>query len=376
MRNLTYFHPKAIQSQQANLIQVLEMCNAFGQNGVKVNLHIPDGGIAPEEVEMRAREKIGIDSLCFAITTHRPPRTGRFLYYLITLLKNRKGLYFIRNPFLYSILGLFNRDIIYEAHDILRDEEMSRIQKDLIFRNARRPSTKVFICISRALADWYEGHSVPREKIMVLHDGVNPDVFTPEKDAAHYKTLLGLDPSQRYVTYAGSLYKDRKTGLILDAAKSLPYLRFIVVGGDDEQVSEMKEQCASEGIGNVMLTGYLPRKLLREYLWASDFLLMLWSRDVPTIEFCSPLKIFEYMTTKRAIIGHDFPTVREVITDKKDAFLIAPDSADALMESLSHLANNPYPYDMVESAFQKVVGRYTWQERARQIIRRVQGFNG
>jgi glycosyltransferase involved in cell wall biosynthesis len=61
-------------------------------------------------------------------------------------------------------------------------------------------------------------------------------------------------------------------------------------------------------------------------------LLALWSKKVPTINYCSPLKIFEYMASGRIMVAHGFPTIKEVIKHNKNGLLARPDDFNDLVE--------------------------------------------
>ena len=53
---------------------------------------------------------------------------------------------------------------------------------------------------------------------------------------------------------------------------------------------------------------------------------------MPTIDYCSPLKLFEYMASGTPIIANNYVTIREVLEDEKDAFLINGDNDKDLNE--------------------------------------------
>ena len=57
---------------------------------------------------------------------------------------------------------------------------------------------------------------------------------------------------------------------------------------------------------------------------------MIWTDKTNTMNYCSPLKLFEYMAAGRIIVGHDFPTISEVLTNNETALLVPPDSFEAL----------------------------------------------
>ena len=77
-------------------------------------------------------------------------------------------------------------------------------------------------------------------------------------------------------------------------------------------------------------------------MFASDILLALWSKKVLTINYCSPLKLFEYMASGRTIIAHDFITIKEVINEK-NGYLIDRNDKNALTKEIKSLLNKSEP---------------------------------
>ena len=364
-RSLIYFHSTSIGTNAANFVQVLEMCNSLATY-YNVKLITPYCGISNERLSKVFCEKIGVEHLLFDIELYKEHFIFRRFYPLLTVLKHRFNIFYIRNPYLISILFFFNRDFIFEAHHI-PPPQMSRFQKLLYYNSIKSKNVKRLVFISNALYKYYLNiiSSISRKSI-ILHDGVNIESFTPINPSEHYKAFLGIKSSRLIFTYAGSLSEDRNIGIVIEVANHFPRYDFYIIGGQEEQVNKLKGN-EKPNQNNVKFTGYLNRMNMVKYLWASDYLLMFWSSKVPTINYCSPLKMFEYMATKRMIIGHDFPTIHEVLSDGVDAILVEPDS----VESICGVIDNIGSFDkdrIARNAYNKVKSNYTWFSRAERIF--------
>ena len=55
---------------------------------------------------------------------------------------------------------------------------------------------------------------------------------------------------------------------------------------------------------------------------------------VPTINYCSPLKVFEYMASNKLIVADAFVTIKEVLTDKM--YFVKPDDYDDLKSTFKN----------------------------------------
>jgi glycosyltransferase involved in cell wall biosynthesis len=83
----------------------------------------------------------------------------------------------------------------------------------------------------------------------------------------------------------------------------------------------------------------------------------------------SPLKIFEYMASEKAIIASDLPVLREVLTDGVTALLCDPDDVRSWAAALERLAHDPAERRRLgRSARELLLSGYTWKQRAERIL--------
>lgn len=80
------------------------------------------------------------------------------------------------------------------------------------------------------------------------------------------------------------------------------------------------------------------------------------------------MKLFEYMAVKRLIVGPAFPTVLEVLENRKDAILFEPDNIDAMEASLREGLARADETELPDQAYEKVAREYTWEARCRLIL--------
>lgn len=81
----------------------------------------------------------------------------------------------------------------------------------------------------------------------------------------------------------------------------------------------------------------------------------------------SPLKMFEYLASGRALISSDLAVLREVLTDQ-NALLCKPDDLEQWREAILTLAGDErLRHRLGRQARQDGAG-YSWRERARRIL--------
>ena len=84
-------------------------------------------------------------------------------------------------------------------------------------------------------------------------------------------------------------------------------------------------------------------------------------------DFTSPLKVFEYMSHKKAIISSDLPVLREVLNNK-NSILVECDNIDQWNAAINKLKIRTNRKKIEEQAI-KDFSVYTWKNRAKHIIK-------
>ena len=157
--------------------------------------------------------------------------------------------------------------------------------------------------------------------------------------------------------------------LLLELARKFPDVHFLWTGGRPEHVAEWRSRLAGEGITNVHMTGFIENSRLALYQAAADILLMPYERVITgssggnTAEFCSPMKMFEYMACGRAILSSDLPVLREVLNET-NAVLCPPEDVQAWSEALRALIANEETRDRLAGRALADVQGYSWIQRA------------
>lgn len=230
----------------------------------------------------------------------------------------------------------------------------------------KRRDNLSIIVISGALKKYFLNLGIKERKICAFHDGVDLDAVRRTRDRKlEIKKMFGND--KIVFTYAGSLYADRKISRIVKLAISYPDLNFLVIGGTEKEIAAILSSEGNPLLENLIFLGRIRGEEVQSWLLSSDVLLALWSWEVRTMKYCSPLKVFEYLLTQKIFICEAFPTILEVI-DESNAILVEPENmqeltvgvkaAVDLVKSGVSMGNN---YDLVRS-------RYTWVLRASEIL--------
>jgi glycosyltransferase involved in cell wall biosynthesis len=161
--------------------------------------------------------------------------------------------------------------------------------------------------------------------------------------------------------------------LLVELAKRFPHINFLCVGGRPSDVSRWHEHLSTNKITNITLTGFVQNNQLPLYQAAADILLMPYERVITgssggnSTSYASPMKMFEYMASKRVIISSDLPVIREVL-NSSNAMLCPPEDINAWSQAIECLViDEAKRIALAQQAWQDVQ-QYTWLERARNAL--------
>lgn len=227
------------------------------------------------------------------------------------------------------------------------------------------------IAISGGVRDDLMGLGIPEDQILVEHDGFEASRGAGlGRDDARAK--LGVATDARLVVYTGGLLEWKGVDLLVDAARQLPELTFLIAGGMDADVAKLRARYKSNrGDGapdNVRLDGFVAPKDVRDYLSAAD-LGIVPNRSKPAIsaKYTSPLKVFEAMDAGLPLVVSDLPSLREILDDS-EACYYAPDDAAALARAITKVMGDEGLRASMASKMKARAKNHSWDARAKRIL--------
>ena len=292
-----------------------------------------------------------------------------WFYYLVGIYARLRGadLVFTRRPETAMITTYLNIDTILEMHCLWKDLP-EKFKQSKIFL---RPEFKAVIVVTEPIAESLIKEGVPGNKVMIEPDGVDIFQYTPMINKREARRRLNLPLDKFTCVYTGHLYRDRGIEYILKAAKLLPNMNFIIVGGWEKDVEYYKSMADGFKLKNVIFFGYVPHSKIPLFQFSADILLMQYSRRTSHAGLCSPIKLFEYMAAGRPIILPDLKVLKEIITHKKNGYIIKPDSMTGLVNAIKKISSQPSLSMSLGKNARKDSKRYEWKNRAKRILRRV-----
>jgi glycosyltransferase involved in cell wall biosynthesis len=398
--------PTAIPSRRANTIQVMKMSQAFANLGHTVRLAAPRAeypqgnnleplppalawetlahhyGLSPRNGHAEASGSASIASDVRIRIDWLParPRLRRYDFGWRTVRWARgwqADLLYTRLPQAAAIASQMNLPTILEIHDLPQGGAGPRLfHYFLTGRGARR-----LVAITRALADdlqkKFNAPGITAEAgafTIVAADGVDLARYVDLPDPEEARRQLQLRLPERFtVGYTGHFYAGRGVEMLITLADRLREINFLLVGGEPGDVSRITSQVKSLGLENVFISGFVPNAELPLYQAACEALLMPYQKQVAASSggdisrYLSPMKVFEYLASGRAILSSDLPVLREVLTPE-NAILLQPDNTEAWAQAIQHLqTDRGHRTELTEKARRDAL-QYTWEARSQRIL--------
>ena len=227
-------------------------------------------------------------------------------------------------------------------------------------------SADIVLPVTDELANFVRQAGVPDDRIRIIPNGINRELF-PRDDGAAARKELGLE-GKTILGFTGYLRSwhglNRVVDLIAEHGEELN-LHFLVIG-DGPARAELIERAAHHGVaGRLTLLGLVGRDKIAHYVNAFDVAL-----QPEVVPYASPLKLFEYMALGRAIVAPDRANIREVLEHGKDALLFDPDSQGAFEAAVLELCRDDLAREHLgAAAARKVDDRdMTWDGNARRVV--------
>src|SRR6266853_3053717 len=258
----------------------------------------------------------------------------------------------------------------------------------------------LIVTISDVLREELIGRGVPRERVVMYPNCVDPVVFDPmrfsQPDVAALRARYGIPADSVVATFVGTFGQWHGVDVLARAIRMLlegqtdfldrMNVRFLLVG-DGTKMAEVRatlyHPLASRYVTHA---GLVPQRDAPLHLAASDILLS------PHVEnpdgtrfFGSPTKLFEYMAMGKAIIASNLDQIGEVLahsvsvsalpsepptrSESRVSVLCRPGDPGELICALRFLVTNPaWRATLGANVRREAIAKYTWDRHVDAVL--------
>lgn len=364
-----------ITTRKARFIQIMNTCSALASLGCEVDIIT---GRLPESTGDLLR-RFGLEPVqglrIHTVPMMRMGNEGRvriswgFIFSVFCLLKilelAKKRSYsciYLRHlklaSFLLRFKGGIGLPLVFEVHELFSvtsKKKKIRRQEALVYGGFDRIITNTETI--KALIE--KTFSVGDDKIHVVRNGVSREII---------ELFRGKEPrTNDKILYVGQLYRWKGVEGLIESMKFVDNAVLSVVGGSEESIERLKELSSAKGVSDrIFFHGQVPPQDVKSFL-KDGHIAVLPLISSPDSSFTCPLKLFEYMAAKMAIVASDIPVIREVLKDGHNSVLVKPDDPKSLSQGIVRLLEDKeLSARVAEQAFLDV-SNLTWHNRAARI---------
>ena len=354
---------------------LLELINGFKKNGHKVILLCPrrryNKNLIYESILVPG---IGVSPAIRSITEQ-----FMFLFYTIYhIVRLRPHFVYMRNS-TWNISGVFavkilSKPCILEVNGFF-PEELNRLNVSYLTKKFSDMTEKInytlcdrIITVNAEIKEKLSvRYKIPRDKIDVIANKVNIDLFRPY-DRDSMLELLGLDRNYRYICFIGKIVSWQGLENLVKASKFVRHrdVKYLIVGDGPVKEELILLTRQLDVYDKFIFTGLVPYEDVPFYISAGDICVAPFVKG----RLASPLKIFEYMACERPFISSIIDGLDEIIKKSNGGVIVTPENPIELADAIDNLLN-----DNARATRMGVHGRnyildtsYTWDKNIDMIL--------
>ncbi len=354
---IAYIAETSLNNMSAYTQHVLKMCDAFSNQNSNIELFLPKNEkyinfkFLKKKFLLRSKKKFRINSVLDHQIYNFFSRTY-FAFQVARSVKKKKFDLILTRSFISSFfLSLFRIKHFLEIHSEIRSItkfimlKLNFINSKYIIRN---------IMISKALNKIYK---IKKTKTLILHDGVDIKNFKKSKIKSKIKTA----------SYVGSFYKGRGIEIIEELAKKFKDINFHLYGNNRKFLKSKNK--------NIKFLGHIDYNKVPLVLSNSDVLLMPYAnevsvraKDINTANYCSPLKMFDYLAAGKVIMSSKLDGICEILKHNRNSIIVKKYDKNVWIKEFNYLLKNKYNIKELSKNSLITAKKNTWKLRVKKII--------
>lgn len=369
---LIYLANIRLPTEKAHGLQIMKTCEALFKQGMEVELivprrlnHLKDDPFMFYDVKknFKITKAWCLDLISLKIFGVLGFWIESWTFYrsIKKYLREQSGaVYYTRDLSVAYWLSKTADAVYYEVHTM--PDKISLKYKEAWGR------CKGFVVISDGLNNELKRQGISEEKIVVARDAVDVGQSLKPNNTNVPLSLPDLPHNKKIVLYTGHLYEWKGAKILVEAAKYItdPAIEICLVGGTATDITSFRKRY--QNIKNVHIIDWQDHKLVPLWLKSAHVLVLPTSaKEKIGAIYTSPMKLFEYMMSKRPIVASNIPSLREVL-DETTATFFEPDNPKSLAETIQGVLANPIKAKAKAwRAYEIVLEKYSWDKRAELI---------
>ena len=377
---ISHYYPPEVGAPQARLS---EMSSIWAKSGLKVSVitcmpNHPNGVIPQKYIGLKYSVEEKNHVKIYRCQTYATPNRGMVkkllghLVFMVNVVRQYRiiaktsNIILVSSPTFFSVLAayclskLYQKPFIFEVRDLWPAifKELNVIKNSVILFLLEqvelflyRESVKI-VTVTKSFADNIILRGISSEKIHVITNGVNLELFQPIDKEKTLIESLSLD-GKFVVLYLGAHGISHGLDNIIKVAKLMSKeerIHFLFVG-DGAKKDDLILMAKKNNLMNISFVPSQPKSLIPNYYSIADVVLVP-LKNIPLFDQFIPSKMFEIMAMKKPIIGSVRGEAAEILNKSKAALICEPENINKIISHILKLYNNPkIRFELGENGF-------------------------
>lgn len=204
--------------------------------------------------------------------------------------------------------------------------------------------SKHIVALSPGMKEGVVAAGVPAEKVSVIPNACDLELFHPSVDGTELRQKFDLD-GKFALSYFGTMGLANGLGYVLDAAKVLKERGntdiVFILHGDGMQRQDLEKRAKDEGLENVLFSDPVPDKSYVAQLAAAVDVCMTIYNNVPVLATCSPNKLFDTFAAGRPGLTNMPGALQKLIEEHECGVYVDPSSPEDFADKVSEFSKLP-----------------------------------
>lgn len=275
--------------------------------------------------------------------------------------------------------------LIYEVHGLIKDTMsvsknpiksvlniMNKSVVELLERHIIRHAARVVVQTTSMRERLVNEYGVPKSKIGVVYNGVDPEFFSPGKymeQATRLRKEL-LSDDKTVFSYFGFLDENNGIKFLMDVLENLPaeiagHIMVLIVGRGP--YTELVREFSSRH-PFIRYVGLVEYEDMPAYYDLTDVFVIPRPSNAAT-ENLVPMKLLEAMSMEKIVLVSDVGGMTEVVQNGQNGLSYKASDRNELGGYIVNITNSPKEFEHLgASARISVLDEYTW-EKSRMMLR-------
>jgi UDP-glucose:(heptosyl)LPS alpha-1,3-glucosyltransferase len=222
-------------------------------------------------------------------------------------------------------------------------------------------SKKIIVVSDKLKRDFINCYGVAEDKIAVIPNGVNLNIFKPNQTARRkIRSLYGFEEDEIILIFVGHMFKAKGLDYIIEAISNLTNVKLLVVG-EDPNIEAYRENVIRIGIQEKVIFAGKILNGIEEYYAASDIFLL------PSSSEGFPISGIEAAATGLPVICTKVAGLDEMIIDSYNGFFVNRDS-EQIKEKLQILIKNDDIRKQMGINARETAVKYSWENVTKRTL--------